>query len=53
MTFDGRLSTIIDKDQKINRVLDVGTGTEIWAIDFGLQYPIVIIETKFLTLFSG
>jgi ubiquinone/menaquinone biosynthesis C-methylase UbiE len=25
----------MDKDKQIHRVLDVGTGTGIWAIDFG------------------
>jgi ribosomal protein L11 methylase PrmA len=36
LTFGGKLSTVIDKSQKLHRVLDVGTGTGIWAIDFGL-----------------
>lgn len=44
LTFDGKLSTCIDKDTKVNRVLDVGTGTGIWAIDFGLSYHISVDE---------
>ena len=36
MTFDGKLHTApIPKEQQLHRVLDVGTGTGIWAIDFG------------------
>lgn len=26
-------------DSKVKRVLDVGTGTGIWAIDFGDEHP--------------
>jgi ribosomal protein L11 methylase PrmA len=33
---NGKLATApFDPDFKIHRVLDVGTGTGIWAIDFG------------------
>lgn len=39
LTFGGKLSTIIDKSQKLRRVLDVGTGTGIWAIDFADEHP--------------
>ncbi|KAL2689150.1 hypothetical protein Neosp_003202 [[Neocosmospora] mangrovei] len=28
-----------DPDSKVNRVLDVGTGTGIWAVDFGDEHP--------------
>jgi ubiquinone/menaquinone biosynthesis C-methylase UbiE len=36
LTFDGKLFTSqIPKKKRLNRVLDVGTGTGIWAIDFG------------------
>jgi len=36
LTYDGQLSVIPDlKDKKFQRVLDVGTGTGIWAIDYG------------------
>lgn len=34
MTFDSRL-TLAPIPDKINRALDIGTGTGIWAIDFG------------------
>ncbi len=29
----------IPKEKKLNRVLDVGTGTGIWAIDFADEHP--------------
>lgn len=29
----------IDKDYKVHRVLDVGTGTGIWAIDYADEHP--------------
>jgi methylase of polypeptide subunit release factors len=36
LTFKGKLFTApIPKDQILHNVLDVGTGTGIWAIDFG------------------
>lgn len=39
LTFRGKLFTApIPKDQQLHRVLDVGTGTGIWAIDFGMQF---------------
>jgi len=28
-----------DPDSKVKRVLDVGTGTGIWAVDFGDEHP--------------
>lgn len=40
LTFDGKLFTApIPKDKKLNHVLDVGTGTGIWAIDFADDHP--------------
>ena len=40
LTFDGRLFTApIPKDRTLHRVLDVGTGTGIWAIDFADEHP--------------
>ncbi|PVH79468.1 S-adenosyl-L-methionine-dependent methyltransferase [Cadophora sp. DSE1049] len=40
MTFDGKLHTApIPKKQQLHRVLDVGTGTGIWAIDFADEHP--------------
>ncbi|KAF6812004.1 methyltransferase domain-containing protein [Colletotrichum plurivorum] len=40
-TFDGRLGTAPPNDPgaKVGRVLDVGTGTGIWAIEFGDEHP--------------
>ncbi|KAG4422844.1 hypothetical protein IFR04_004066 [Cadophora malorum] len=40
MTFDGKLHMApIPKEQQLHRVLDVGTGTGIWAIDFADEHP--------------
>jgi hypothetical protein len=38
MTFDGALGLcpMNSKEKKVKRVLDVGTGTGIWVIDFGI-----------------
>ena len=45
LTFDGKLFTApIPKEKRLHRVLDIGTGTGIWAIDFADTYP----ETKVL-----
>lgn len=45
LTFHGKLYTApIPKEQQLHRVLDVGTGTGIWAIDFADEHP----ETKVL-----
>lgn len=36
LTFDNKLCLCpIPQDKQLHRVLDVGTGTGIWAIDFG------------------
>ncbi|KAK1722730.1 hypothetical protein CaCOL14_000065 [Colletotrichum acutatum] len=40
MLLNNRLPVIhIEGDDGPGRILDVGTGTGIWAIDFGDQYP--------------
>ncbi|KAE8454620.1 hypothetical protein EG329_000243 [Mollisiaceae sp. DMI_Dod_QoI] len=40
LTFGGKLfTTPIPKGKALNRVLDVGTGTGIWAIDFADEHP--------------
>ncbi|KAF4872792.1 putative methyltransferase tdiE [Colletotrichum siamense] len=41
LTIDNRLGLAPpnDPDSKVKRVLDVGTGTGIWAIDFGDEHP--------------
>jgi methylase of polypeptide subunit release factors len=37
MTLDGKLYLApISKEKKLHRVADLGTGTGIWAIDFGM-----------------
>jgi len=42
LTFGNKLYTApIPKDQQLHRVLDVGTGTGIWAIDFGKYLPVI------------
>ncbi|KAJ0307365.1 hypothetical protein COL516b_003979 [Colletotrichum fioriniae] len=40
-TFDDRLGTAPpnDRDANVGRVLDIGTGSGIWAIDFGDEHP--------------
>jgi len=38
MTFDGKLQ-IAPLPETLNRVLDIGTGTGIWAIDFADENP--------------
>lgn len=36
LTFDGKLFTSpAGEDKQLHRVLDAGTGTGIWAMDFG------------------
>lgn len=41
LTFDARLGVApcCDADAKVGRVLDLGTGTGLWAIDFADQHP--------------
>ncbi|KAI8312760.1 Secondary metabolism regulator LAE1 [Colletotrichum sp. SAR11_240] len=41
LTFDDKLGNAPpnDKDAKVGRVLDVGTGTGIWCVDFGDEHP--------------
>lgn len=41
MTLDNRLGLAPpnDPEAKINRVLDLGTGTGIWAIDYADEHP--------------
>jgi methylase of polypeptide subunit release factors len=38
LMLDGKLITApIPKEQQLHRVLDLGTGTGIWAMDFGMR----------------
>jgi len=40
LTLDGSLYIApIPEEQKLHRVLDLGTGTGIWAIDFADEHP--------------
>lgn len=41
LTLEGKLglSPPNEQDSKVKRVLDVGTGTGIWAIEFGDLHP--------------
>lgn len=40
LTFDGKLfMSPAGTDKPLHRVLDVGTGTGIWALDFGIRNP--------------
>jgi len=40
LTFNGKLFTApIAKEKQLHNVLDIGTGTGIWAIDFADEYP--------------
>ncbi|TQN68118.1 Secondary metabolism regulator LAE1 [Colletotrichum shisoi] len=42
LTFEGRLGNNappIEPDAKVGRVLDLGCGTGIWAIDYGDEHP--------------
>jgi hypothetical protein len=36
MTFDGNLFLSQFEEGRVQRVLDVGTGTGVWAIDYGI-----------------
>jgi methylase of polypeptide subunit release factors len=41
LTLDGKLGLAPpnDPDAKVGRVLDIGTGTGIWAMDYGDEHP--------------
>jgi hypothetical protein len=42
----------IPKEQKLDRVLDLGTGTGIWAVDFGMFPLVQQSKEESLNLFS-
>ena len=41
ITFDNKLGLAPpnNPDAKVNNVLDIGTGTGIWAVDYGDEHP--------------
>ena len=44
LMYDTKLHKVVfDKDKPVHRVLDVGTGTGIWAIDYGVYYHALAI----------
>lgn len=55
LTFDGRLGTAPpnSKDAKVGRVLDLGTGTGIWAIEFGDEHPEAEVRYYMNRLYIG
>jgi ubiquinone/menaquinone biosynthesis C-methylase UbiE len=47
LTLNGKLFAVrIPKEQKIHRVLDLGTGTGIWAMDFGMLVSVSLGESE-------
>lgn len=49
MTYDGKLFTAPIDTKKTFRVLDVGTGTGIWAIDYGTSFKCICLKKSSLT----
>ena len=49
----GNLYTAPLDISKVHRVLDIGTGTGIWAMDFGTYCYIVHTDWKLIKIFSG
>lgn len=47
LTWDNKLGLAPPNapDSKVMRVLDVGTGTGIWAVDFGEEHPEAEVHT--------
>lgn len=45
MTFENKLSLVPLEDKQLHNVLDIGTGTGIWAIDFGVWDCFYVEET--------
>ncbi|KIW30060.1 uncharacterized protein PV07_05837 [Cladophialophora immunda] len=44
MTFNNQLSTCgVEKKRDLHRVLDIGTGTGIWSVEFGDLHPEAIV----------
>lgn len=48
LTLDGKLGFAPPNkpDAKVGRVLDLGTGTGIWAMDFGDEHPEAEVRTQ-------
>ena len=54
MTFDESLYTCpAGKDKPLNRVLDAGTGTGIWATDFGTLQAYNISKMRYQLTFPA
>ena len=52
MTFEGKLFNAPLDPKKTSRILDVGTGTGIWAIDYGML-PKLNFEEHSLTYIAA
>jgi ubiquinone/menaquinone biosynthesis C-methylase UbiE len=46
MTFDNKLHLAPIPDERLQNVLDIGTGTGIWAIDFGKRDVIFQVDSE-------
>ena len=48
LTLDNKLglSPPCRPDSKVQRVLDLGTGTGIWATDFGDEHPMAAVSSS-------
>lgn len=48
VTFHGKLGFAppCDEDAKVGRVLDLGTGTGLWAIDYGDYHPETEVSSR-------
>lgn len=48
ITYDGKLFLCpAGRDKQVHRVLDAGTGTGIWALDYGTQSLAYVYSTQY------